>query len=177
MGLFDFFKKSPATPAAPEPLQVAEYLEGSVYAPTTGSVLALKDVPDPVFAGGMLGDGLGIMPSEGIVYSPVTGTVTATTSTAHAFGVTSDSGVEILIHVGVDTVEMKGDGFTSFVEQGQHVEVGQPLMSFDIKKVKAAGHPEVVILAVTNSAEYENVTVLVNSDTQVSAGEKGCSVA
>ena len=82
-----------------------------------------------------------------------------------------------MIHVGVDTVEMKGDGFTALVEQNQRIEVGQPLMTFDLDKVKDAGHPEVVILAITNSSEYNNVEILASADQLVSAGEKVCVLA
>lgn len=176
MGLFDFFKKS-SKAAAPEALVVSDYAEKTIYAPASGKVVALESVPDPVFAGGMLGQGLGIWPSEGVVYAPVSGTITATTPTVHAFGITADSGEEVLIHVGVDTVEMKGDGFTALVEQNQRVEVGQPLMTFELDKVKDAGHPEVVILAVTNSSEYNNVEILASADQLVSAGEKVCVLA
>ena len=176
MGLFDLFKKSSKT-AAPEALVVSDYTAKTIYAPTSGKAVALESVPDPVFAGGMLGQGLGIWPSEGVVYAPVSGTITATTPTVHAFGITADSGEEVLIHVGVDTVEMKGDGFTALVEQDQRVEVGQPLMTFDLDKVKDAGHPEVVILAITNSSEYNNVEILASADQLVSAGEKVCVLA
>ncbi len=172
MGLFDLFKKSSKT-AAPEALVVSDYTAKTIYAPASGKVVALETV----FAGGMLGQGLGIWPSEGVVYAPVSGTITATTPTVHAFGITADSGEEVLIHVGVDTVEMKGDGFTALVEQDQHVEVGQPLMIFDLDKVKDAGHPEVVILAITNSSEYSNVEILASADQPVSAGEKVCVLA
>ena len=79
--------------------------------------------------------------------------------------------------MGVDTVEMKGDGFTALVEQDQHVEVGQPLMTFDLDKVTDAGHPEVVILAITNSSEYSDVKIFVSADQSVSAGEKVCVLA
>ena len=176
MGLFDLFKKS-FKEATPEALVVSDYTAKTIYAPASGKVVALENVPDPVFAGGMLGQGLGIWPSEGVVYAPVSGTITATTPTVHAFGITADSGEEVLIHVGVDTVEMKGDGFTALVEQDQRVEVGQPLMTFDLDKVKDAGHPEVVILAITNSSEYSSVEVLASADQQVSAGEKVCVLA
>ena len=176
MGLFDLFKKSSKN-AAPEALVVSDYTAKTIYAPVSGKVVALENVPDPVFAGGMLGQGLGIWPSEGVVYAPVSGTITATTPTVHAFGITADSGEEVLIHVGVDTVEMKGDGFVALVEQGQHVEVGQPLMTFDLDKVKDAGHPEVVILAITNSSEYSNVEIFAAADQSVSAGEKVCVLA
>lgn len=176
MGFFDLFKKS-SEAAAPEALVVSDYTAKTIYAPASGKVVALESVPDPVFAGGMLGQGLGIWPSEGVVYAPVSGTITATTPTVHAFGITADSGEEVLIHVGVDTVEMKGDGFTALVEQDQRVEVGQPLMTFDLDKVKDAGHPEVVILAITNSSEYSNVEILASADQLVSAGEKVCVLA
>jgi len=176
MGLFDLFKKS-SKEAIPEALVVSDYTAKTILCPGSGKGGAVGDVSGSGFAGGMLGQGLGIWPSEGVVYAPVSGTITATTPTVHAFGITADSGEEVLIHVGVDTVEMKGDGFVALVEQNQHVEVGQPLMTFDLDKVKDAGHPEVVILAITNSSEYSNVEIFAAADQPVSAGEKVCVLA
>ncbi len=158
MGLFDkLFKKEESNASAkPEAIQVAGGTN-VVFAPVSGEAIALETVDDPVFAGGALGKGIAINPSDGIIYSPVTGTVTATTPTMHALGFASDDGAEVLVHVGIDTVEMKGDGFVGFVEQGQHVEAGEPLMTFDRNKIAAAGHPDVVIMALTNTEDLSSV--------------------
>lgn len=159
MGLLDFLKKQSAGEknAVPEPIHVHEK-KLTVFAPATGRGVALADVPDPVFSGGVLGEGYGIWPEEGVIYAPVSGVVSATTPTMHALGLTSKDGLEILIHVGVDTVEMRGDGFISFVKQDEEVKAGQPLMSFDLKKIHAAKHPEVIIIAITNTSELAGVT-------------------
>ena len=158
MGLLDFLKKQSAGEknVMPQSVHVQEE-KLTVFAPATGRGVALADVPDPVFSGGVLGEGYGIWPDEGIIYAPVSGVISATTPTMHALGLTSKDGLEILIHVGVDTVEMRGDGFTSFVKQDEEVKAGQPLMSFDLKKIRAAKHPEVIIIAVTNTSELSGV--------------------
>lgn len=133
-----------------------ENVEGfiTVSAPAKGEVVPMKDIPDEVFASGALGTCVGITPSEGKVYAPVNGTVVQLSDTLHAIGIESSDGAEILIHVGIDTVEMKGDGFTAKVEPGQTVSRGQALLKMDLDKIKAAGHPSTVITIVTNSDEY-----------------------
>lgn len=131
----------------------------TLVAPADGTVIPLDKVPDPVFAGGMLGQGCGIEPTSGTVYAPITGTLTAVAPTMHGVGIAGDSGLEVLVHVGVDTVEMGGDGFTAHVAQGEHVEAGQPLVSFDRDKIAAAGHPDTVIVVVSNTAELAGVEV------------------
>jgi glucose-specific phosphotransferase system IIA component len=88
----------------------------------------------------------------------------ATTDTNHAIGLTTSDGIEVLIHIGIDTVEMKGEGFVRLVEQGDAVETGQPLLTFDRDKIKAAGHDDVVIMVVSNTAEFADVKVLESDD-------------
>lgn len=104
-----------------------------------GKVIDLSDVPDPMFSQKMLGDGYGIEPLEGSFYSPVSGTVTLVFPTGHAFGITDSNGVEILIHVGINTVELDGKGFTVHVEQGQKINKGDKLVDVDLKTVEEAG--------------------------------------
>jgi glucose-specific phosphotransferase system IIA component len=159
MGFFDKLFGKKEAPAAPRPDSIAtEYVDNVVVAPSTGQLIAMPDIPDPVFSGGAMGKAVGIKPSKGIVYAPVTGVVTATMpGSLHAVGLNSDSGVEVLIHVGVDTVEMKGDGFAGFVEKGEHVTAGQPLISFDLAKIAAAGHSDCVITVVLNGDDYASV--------------------
>lgn len=169
MGLFNFLKKTPAEPQTPQAIEAQEAPK-TVCSPAKGTVLALSEVPDPVFSSGVMGPGCGIDPAEGIVYAPVSGTISATTATWHAIGITSDDGLEVLVHVGVDTVEMKGDGFTGFVAQDQQVKAGDPLLSFDRAKVAAAGYSDVIITVVTNGSDFESVD-LVASDA-VEAGQK-----
>lgn len=118
----------------------------SVAAPVAGEVMRLEEVPDPVFSGGALGGGCGIKPEGECVVAPFSGTVTMTTPTDHAIGLTSDEGLELLIHVGVDTVEMAGEGFARLVEQGERVEAGDPILSFTRSSITGAGHDDVVIV-------------------------------
>lgn len=175
MGFFDKFKKKAAAPAPkPQAVHIEEQAD-KVYAPANGTGVAMADLPDPVFAGGAMGQAYGVNPSEGVVYAPVSGEITVTTPTLHALGLLSDDGIEILIHVGVDTVEMKGDGFTGFVEKGQHVVAGEPLMTFDRDKIAKAGHPDVVITVVTNGDDYTSVTPI--DAKPISAGEPIITVA
>jgi len=159
MGFFDKLFGKKEAPAAARPDSITtEYADNVVVAPTPGELVAMADIPDPVFAGGAMGVATGIKPSKGIVYAPVSGVVTATMpGSLHAVGLASDSGVEVLIHVGVDTVEMKGDGFAGFVEKGEHVTAGQPLITFDTAKIAAAGHSDCVITVVLNGDDYASV--------------------
>lgn len=146
--MFNFFKKKAEA--------VVDY---SVKAPLTGKVVALTDVPDPVFAGLMLGKGIAIEPTSGEVVSPVNGTVTTIFPTGHAVGLTSDSGVEVLIHVGMDTVSLNGQGFTQHVKAGDNVTVGQQLVTVDLEAVKAAGYPIVTPIVITNTGNFTDVTI------------------
>ena len=168
MGLFDKFKK-PAAPAKPTAITV-EAVPTAVYAPTPGAGVAMADLPDPVFASGAMGKAYGIVPTEGVVYAPATGTITATTPTMHALSIHTDDGIDVLIHVGVDTVNMKGDGFTSFVEKDAHVVAGEPLMTFDIAKIKKAGYATDVITVITNTDEFKSVEPVESAE--VAAGAK-----
>ena len=103
----------------------------SVYAPLNGQAVALEQVPDEVFSEKVLGDGLGIIPSDGKVYSPVNGEISSVAETLHAYGFESDDGLEILVHVGLDTVALKGEGFKSYVNEGDKVCVGDLVAEVD----------------------------------------------
>ncbi len=130
---------------------------GVVKSPVNGTIIPAKEIPDPVFAEETMGPSVGIQPTEGIVYAPFDGQVMMIFPTNHAIGLKSDSGMEVLIHVGVDTVAMDGDGFASFVKQDDKVKAGDKLLSFDRAKIAAANHPDTVIVALTNGAEYKEV--------------------
>ena len=146
MGFFDMFKKK-SEPAAPAgPLVVA--------ADGRGTVVKMEDIPDEVFAQGILGPCCGIDTEVGEGFAPLDGEITQAPDTLHALGILGDNGVEVLIHVGVDTVEMKGDGFTSSVKLGDKVRKGQKLLTMDLEKIKAAGHPAVVITVITNGDDF-----------------------
>ena len=168
MGFFDKFKKA-AKPAKPEALSVSAPA-GTVLAPVSGKAMKIEDVSDPVFGSGAMGQGCGIEPEGETVYAPVSGTLTAVGApNFHALGIQGDDGAEILIHVGVDTVEMKGDGFTVYGTKGAHVNAGEPLLSFSKSKIKAAGHDTVVIMALTNTDDLASVEL--THEGPVQAGE------
>ena len=132
---------------------------GTVYAPVSGNVVPSEQIPDETFAAGILGRGVGIEPSEGVVVAPFDGEISSVTDTHHAVGVTSPDGMELLIHVGVDTVDMKGDGFQCFVKAGQKVKIGEKLIAFDREKIAAAGHPDMVAVLLTNADDYKDLKI------------------
>lgn len=174
MGLFDFLKKNDAsTPATPAAITAAS---GSdvLCAPVSGTAIAMTSVPDPVFSGEVLGRGCAIWPNEDIVYAPVSGMVTVTMG--HAVGIMSDAGVEVLVHVGVDTVNLQGKGFTPYVKQGDAVCAGQPMLKMDRTVIAEAGYKDCVVLAVSNTAEFAGVEMAVAADSPVEAGTAVVSI-
>ena len=164
MGFFDFLKKSaaPAAPAEPTfPMMLA--------ADAKGAFVPMENIPDEVFAQGILGTCCGIDPSEGKVFAPAGGEITQAPGSGPALGIMADGGVEILIHVGVDTVEMKGDGFSPKVKVGDKVKKGDLLLEMDLGKIAAAGHPAVVITVVTNTDDFKAVEVVASGDVEPGA--------
>lgn len=137
-----------------------------LYAPIQGTIVPRNEIPDDTFAAGILGDGVGIDPEEGVVVAPFDGEISSVTDTKHAIGITGPADMEVLIHVGVDTVNMKGDGFELLVEEGQKVKAGQKLMTFDIAKIKAAGYSPVAAVLLTNSDDYPEFKVVKTGKTQ-----------
>jgi beta-glucoside PTS system EIICBA component len=140
----------------------------SVSAPVAGEVLALSAVPDPVFARGLMGQGAAIRPGSGVVRSPVVGVVTSLARAGHAVGITSVEGVDVLIHIGIDTVHLNGQHFEALVAQGQPVRVGTPLILVDLDALTSAGYDTTTPIVVTNSAAFASVEVLAVD--QVAAG-------
>ena len=136
----------------------------TVLTPLQGKVLAQADIPDETFAQGILGPGCGIEPTGKTVYAPFDGTVEQVASTLHAVGLTSEDGIEILIHVGMDTVEMQGKGFKALVKVGDKVKAGTPLLKVDLDAIRAAGHPTATALIVTNSDDLPEISVVANGD-------------
>ena len=130
----------------------------TVVSPIVGQTVALSDVNDPVFSSGAMGQGLAIKPSEGVVYAPADAEVTIAFGTGHAYGLKTANGAEILIHVGIDTVTMNGEGFEQKVSQGDKVKVGDVLGTFEIEKIAAAGLDDTTMVIVTNAADYASVT-------------------
>ena len=123
-------------------------------APVSGTTIPLADIPDPVFSSGAVGDGFGVEPDAGQVVAPVDGTVTLVAATGHAIGLKTDSGLEVLLHLGVDTVELKGAPFRMTVSAGDRVRSGQPLGTMDLKAVTAAGKATTAIVVLTNSTTH-----------------------
>lgn len=161
MGFLDLFKgkESPVPVTFPAELS----------APAKGTAVVMEQIPDPVFSTGVMGVCCGVDPSEGRVYAPVDGTVSQLAATLHAVGITA-GGMEILIHVGVDTVDMKGDGFKGAVKLNQTVKKGDLLLTMDLAKIAAAGHPAVVIMAVTNTEDFAAVEPLASGEVRPGDG-------
>lgn len=141
----------------------------SIVSPVNGRLIALADVPDKVFASGALGAGVGIVPSDGHFVAPIAGTVVTVFPTGHAYGIKSDDGVDLLVHIGIDTVAMKGDGFTSEVTKGQRVDAGDALATVDLAKISEAGFDPTTIVVVTNTKSLGAITS--EQPGQVAAGD------
>ncbi|WEY47736.1 PTS cellobiose/arbutin/salicin transporter subunit IIBC [Weissella confusa] len=129
-----------------------------LMAPMKGAVMGLHDVADEVFSKGLLGKGMAIEPVDGKVVSPIAGTVTTVFPTKHAIGLTDDHGMEVLIHVGLDTVSLNGEPFEALVAAGDRVEVGTELLQADLDAIKAAGLPTTTVVVITNTDEFKDVT-------------------
>ncbi|NLI85216.1 MAG: PTS transporter subunit EIIC [Propionibacterium sp.] len=141
----------------------------SIVSPVNGRLIALADVPDKVFASGALGAGVGIVPSDGHFVAPIAGTVVTVFPTGHAYGIKSDDGIDLLVHIGIDTVAMKGDGFTSEVTKGQRVNAGDALATADLAKISEAGFDPTTIVVVTNTKSLGAITS--EQPGQVAAGD------
>lgn len=134
--------------------------EKVLFAPVAGNVIRREEIPDETFASGVLGDGVGIEPETGEVVAPFDGEISSVTDTCHAVGITGQGEMEVLIHVGVDTVNMKGDGFELFVREGEKVKAGQRLMVFDMEKIRAAGYCTTTAVLLTNSDDFSGFRVV-----------------
>ena len=130
----------------------------TIISPIVGSAVALSDVNDPVFSSGAMGQGIAIKPTEGVVYAPADAEVTIAFATGHAYGLKTANGAEILIHVGIDTVSMNGEGFDQKVSQGSKVKAGDIIGTFDSAKIAAAGLDDTTMVIMTNTADYASVT-------------------
>lgn len=131
--------------------------EETVLSPIKGEVKAIEESSDAAFASGALGKGVVILPQEGKVYAPVTGTVTVLFPSLHAIGITSDAGVELLVHVGINTVQLNGEGYTAHIKQGDRVNQGQLLLDFDMAKIQEAGYSLETPVLVTNYADLKEI--------------------
>lgn len=139
----------------------------TVYSPIQGTAILLAEVPDDTFAAEILGKGMAIVPESGEVVAPVNGTISTIFDTRHAVGITADDGMEILIHVGINTVELKGQYFTAHVEEGDPVKAGQPLLTVDLEGIQAAGYNLTTPVIVTNSDDYAEVLMTASGKVDV----------
>lgn len=142
--------------------QTAAFKKNTVYSPMQGTAVPLTEVPDDTFAAEILGKGMAVVPEDKEVISPVNGTVSTVFDTKHAVGITADDGMEILIHVGINTVELNGQYFTAHVKEGDLVKAGQPLLTADLKNIADAGYNLTTPVIITNSDDYEEVLMTVS---------------
>jgi beta-glucoside PTS system EIICBA component len=150
-------KATKETTTASNEVAATKVQDEELVSPLNGKVLALSEIEDAAFSSGALGHGVAIEPSEGKLLAPVSGTVSALFPTNHAIGITTDSGAEILMHIGMDTVQLEGKYFTAHTTQGEYVKKGQLLIEFDIEQIKKAGKPLTTPVVVTNHKEYSLV--------------------
>src|SRR5699024_5351325 len=148
------------------PISLSHRFAENILSPTTGEIVPLTSVEDEVFSSETMGQGVAIRPDEGRMYAPVDGTVTSLFRTKHAVGITSDNGAEILIHIGMDTVQLDGEFFETHISQGDIVKAGDRLVEFDIDKIPEAGYSIVTPIIITNTSAYEELEI-VSGDTIV----------
>lgn len=142
----------------------------SVNAPLDGDVIPLSEVNDDVFSNEIIGPGAAIIPKNGKIYAPFDGTVNTVFPTKHAYGLTSDQGLEVMIHVGLDTVQLEGKYFECYVENGQSMKKGDLLGSFDINAIKEEGYDVVTPVVISNSDQY--IDVITTKYEEINAGEE-----
>ncbi len=142
-----------------EPVHVENIAETEIYAPGVGQIIPLSEVPDKVFSEKMMGDGIGFIPEKGEIVAPFDGTVKTIFPTKHAIGLESDTGIELLIHIGIDTVKLNGEGFESLVNADEPVTQGQPLMKVNLAYLKENAPSIVTPLVITN---LDNKTLTVD---------------
>ncbi|MDQ0217961.1 PTS glucose transporter subunit IIA [Peribacillus cavernae] len=143
--------------------------EEIVTSPVTGKLVQLEDVPDPVFSERMMGDGLAIEPAEGVVVAPLDAKVLQVFPTKHAVGLQTDNGIEILIHIGLETVSLNGEGFESFVKVGDKVKKGDKLVTFDLAIIKEKAKSTVTPIIITNGDLAESIDK--TTEVQLKRGE------
>lgn len=158
-----------AAPAATATATATAVATTTVASPLSGHVISLDESGDPVFASRALGEGVAIQPSDSTVVAPVSGVLSTVAETGHAFGIKTDDGVEVLVHVGIDTVKMNGEGFAVAVKTDQRVNAGDTLVTVDFDKVKQAGYSTTTLMTVTNTMALASVTP--KTDIDVKAGD------
>lgn len=163
------------TERAEQPANDSIVKTSKIYSPLTGKTIRLEDVEDEAFSSGMLGEGIAILPEDGVLYAPADGTISAFFPTGHAIGMTTENGVELLMHVGMDTVQMNGEGFKPLAAAGDMVKKGQKLLEFDMKRIREAGYSLVTPILVTNPDEVGAV-LPIEGERPIQAGEELVSV-
>ncbi|KQY82726.1 PTS beta-glucoside transporter subunit IIA [Paenibacillus sp. Root52] len=148
---------TPATTSAPVVKEETKAQDEQIFSPMTGEVKPLSEVPDPAFSEEIMGKGFAIQPTEGRAVSPINGTVFSLSKSGHAIGLVSDTGAEMLIHIGIDTVKLKGQFFSPKVQAGAKVSVGDVLMEFDREEIEKAGYTTITPVIITNMHQYESI--------------------
>lgn len=142
--------------------------EVKIYAPLSGEIVNIEDVPDVVFSEKIVGDGIAIRPTGDMIVAPVNGTIGKIFETNHAFSIESEDGVELFVHFGIDTVELKGEGFTHLAEENQEVKVGDPIIKFDLELLQSKAKSVLTPVVISNMDEVTNLQKLSG---EVVAGE------
>ena len=145
-----------------------------VVSPVDGDIVKLEDVPDEVFSAKLAGDGIAIMPHSNTFVAPVSGVVSKIFSTNHAFSIKTSSGLEVLVHIGLDTVELKGEGFKRLVQEGDEVSVGKPIIFADLEFIKAQGKPLITPIVLNHE---KNLVLEVNNVVTIREGDQLIEVA
>lgn len=158
--MFNLFKKNSDVSAASE-------IE--ILSPMSGKIIDITEVPDPVFSQKMVGDGFAVEPTSGEVLAPVSGTLVQLFPTKHAFGILTQSGLEVLVHVGIDTVDLKGKGFEALAEVGSVVTAGTPILKVDLAVLSENGKSTTTPVVITNMAEVKSLSCVAKDSTQTAA--------
>ncbi|MBP1971383.1 PTS system glucose-specific IIA component [Virgibacillus natechei] len=146
-----------------------EVTDISLVAPVSGVLVALEDVPDPVFSQKMMGDGVAVKPSNGEVVAPIDGKIVQVFPTKHAVGIMADNGAEIMIHIGLETVSLEGEGFTAHVGEGDRIKQGDKLITFDLQVIGEKAKDTVTPIIVTNTDDMSEISV--EDKKEVTAGQ------
>lgn len=145
----------------------------TIYAPASGKLQTLENVKDPVFAQKLMGDGFGVVPTQGNIYSPVEGIITSVFKTKHALGLKTSNGLEVMVHMGLDTVELEGKPFEILVEEGDKVKVQTPIAKMDLEQVRLAKKDTVILTIITNTADkIDSSSLSVENNADLKNGSK-----
>ncbi len=144
-----------------------EVATSTLVSPENGKIMPLSEVKDDVFSSGAMGKGVAIEPTDGVLHAPADGKIIMTFETGHAIGMKTKTGAEILMHIGMDTVNLQGKGFDTLVKKDQEVKDGEPLVKFDIDLIKKAGYPVTTPMVVTNSKDFDDIKQIAQGDVKV----------